>query len=61
MNSRKAVRSHNGDVTIHFGGSPETDNFRPIMPGWNYMLRIYIPEASYFDGTWVPAKAVQSD
>jgi hypothetical protein len=29
------------------------------MPNWNYMLRIYLPDTSYFDGTW-KAEAARS-
>jgi len=38
-----------GNINI---GDPSQSNFLPIMAGWNYMLRIYLPQASYFDGSW---------
>ena len=57
INSRKAKADKNGSVTIHFGGDPSKDNFLPIMSGWNYMLRIYLPQKSYFDGTWKAPEA----
>ena len=32
------------------GGTP---NFLAIMPGWNYVLRLYRPRPEVLDGTWV--------
>jgi len=52
VNSRKAVVDEDGGVTIYFGGDPNQANFLPIMPSWNFILRIYLPQASYFDGSW---------
>ena len=52
INSRKAKADKDGSVTIHFGGDSSQENFLPIMPDWNYMLRIYLPQKPYFDGTW---------
>lgn len=58
INSHKAKVDGNGEVTIHFGGDKSQPNFLPIMKGWNYMLRIYLPEKSYLDGSWVAADAL---
>lgn len=52
INSRNAKVDKDGSVTIHFGGDSSQANFLPIMPQWNYMLRIYLPQEPYFDGTW---------
>jgi hypothetical protein len=52
INSLKAKPDDDGGVTIHFGGDPSLPNFLPIMPGWNYLLRIYLPQETYFNGTW---------
>jgi len=52
LNSRKVSADEDGAITVHFGGDPSQSNFLPIMAGWNYMLRIYLPQASYFDGSW---------
>jgi hypothetical protein len=52
INSRATVIDEDGGITINFGGDPTQPNFLPIMPDWNYMLRIYLPQASYFDGSW---------
>jgi hypothetical protein len=57
VNSRKAEADEDGAVTIHFGGDSSRPNFLPIMPGWNYMLRIYLPKKPYFDGTWKAPEA----
>ncbi|MDD9301869.1 MAG: DUF1214 domain-containing protein [Desulfobacter sp.] len=57
INSRKAKADKDGSVTIHFGGDSSKENFLPIMPGWNYMLRIYLPQKAYFDGTWKAPEA----
>jgi len=57
INSRKATIYEDGAVTVHFGGDPSQSNFLPIMPGWNYMIRIYLPQAPYFDGSWQAPEA----
>ena len=57
INSRKAKANKDGSVTIHFGGDPSQANFLPIMPSWNYMLRIYLPQEPYFAGTWSAPEA----
>ena len=57
VNSRKAKVDEDGAITVHFGGDPSQSNFLPIMAGWNYMLRIYLPQAPYFDGSWKAPKA----
>ena len=41
-----------GNVTIHFGGDPGQDNFLPILPGWNYIVRMYRPRKEILEGTW---------
>lgn len=57
INSRKAKVDEDGAITVHFGGDSSQSNFIPIMPGWNYMIRIYLPQAPYFDKTWKPSDA----
>lgn len=51
VNSRKTEANPDGSVTIHFGGDPTKPNFLPIMENWNYMLRIYLPQEAYFNGS----------
>jgi hypothetical protein len=39
-------------LTIHFGGDPTQPNFLPIVPGWNYIVRLYRPRKAIWEGTW---------
>jgi hypothetical protein len=39
-------------MTIHFGGDPKSVNYLRIMPGWNYIVRLYRPRAEILDGRW---------
>ena len=40
-------------MTIQFGGCDgNAANCLPIVPGWNYMVRLYRPRAEILDGTW---------
>ena len=61
FNNVTAKKDEDGSVTIHFGGDPEADNFLPIVPGWNYIVRMYKPGPEILDGSWTfPApKAVK--
>ncbi|WP_382304422.1 DUF1214 domain-containing protein [Herbiconiux sp. UC225_62] len=53
INSLTAVRDADGGVTIRFGVQLDgVANALPIMPGWNYVLRLYRPHQSVLDGTW---------
>jgi len=53
INNLTAKRNADGSVTIQFGGpnDPAVNHF-PIMPGWNYMVRLYRPHHEILDGTW---------
>ena len=53
MNSSFTKASANGETVLNFGGDPSADNYVPVYPGWNATLRIYTPQAEYFDGSWV--------
>ncbi len=57
LNSRKTEANPDGSVTIRFGGDPTAPNFLPVMENWNYMLRIYLPQEAYFDGSWQAPEA----
>ena len=52
LNNVTAKRDADGSVTIPFGGDGSTLNDLPIVPGWNYVFRIYRPRKEPLDGTW---------
>ncbi len=52
VNNVTAKPNADGSVTIHFGGDESAPNFIPIMPGWNYTVRMYRPRKELLDGTW---------
>ncbi|MCC4908110.1 DUF1214 domain-containing protein [Microbacterium sp. cx-59] len=57
INSLTATPDADGAVTIRFGVQLDgADNALPIMPGWNYVLRLYRPLPSVLDGTWTPPR-----
>jgi hypothetical protein len=52
FNNVTAKKHKDGSITIHFGGDPKADNFLPIVPGWNYIVRLYRPRKEILDGSW---------
>ncbi|NUT74863.1 DUF1254 domain-containing protein [Pseudomonas sp. C1C7] len=53
LNNLTAKKDQSGRVSVQFGGcTASTDNCLPIMPGWNYMVRFYLPQKSILDGSW---------
>ena len=53
LNNITAKKNADGSVTIQFGGCDgKIPNCLPIMPGWNYMVRLYRPRAEILNGTW---------
>jgi hypothetical protein len=52
FNNVTAKKAKDGSVTIHFGGDPKADNFLPIVPGWNYIVRMYKPGPEILNGSW---------
>ncbi|NWL81137.1 carboxylesterase [Pseudomonas taiwanensis] len=53
LNSITAKKAADGSVTVQFGGCDgKVVNCLPVMPGWNYMVRLYRPGAEVLDGTW---------
>ncbi len=53
LNNITAKKEPDGSVVIQFGGCERgVANCLPIMPGWNYMVRLYRPRPEILDGTW---------
>ena len=53
INSLTATPDSDGSTTIRFGVNLDgVANALPIMPGWNYVLRLYRPRPSVLDDTW---------
>ena len=53
LNSLTAKPNPDGSFTVQFGGcSKETSNCLPIMPDWNYTVRMYRPRQEIVDGAW---------
>jgi hypothetical protein len=53
LNNTTAKKGADGSVTVQFGGCDgKIPNCLPIMPGWNYMVRLYRPRQEILDGTW---------
>lgn len=53
LNNLTAQKNADGSVTIQFGGCNDgVANCIPIVPGWNYMVRLYRPRAEVLDGSW---------
>ncbi len=53
LNNLTAKKGDDGSVTVQFGGyDGKTPNCLPIMPGWNYIVRLYRPRKEVLDGTW---------
>jgi hypothetical protein len=53
VNNITAQQNADGSITVQFGGCDgKTANCLPIVPGWNYMVRLYRPRAEILNGTW---------
>jgi hypothetical protein len=52
FNNVTAKKNEDGSITVHFGGDPKQPNFLPIVPGWNYIVRMYRPKKEVLDGSW---------
>jgi para-nitrobenzyl esterase len=53
LNNLTAKPNADSSFTIQFGGcTKETVNCLPIMPGWNYTVRLYRPRPEILDGSW---------
>lgn len=58
MNNVTGKKNADGSMTIHFGGDPKASNYLPITKGWNYVIRLYLPETKVLEGDWVPPSPV---
>ena len=53
LNNLTAKANPDGSVTVQFGGCQKsTANCLPIVPGWNYRVRLYRPRNEIIDGSW---------
>jgi hypothetical protein len=53
VNNLTAKPNRDGSITVQFGGCQKsTPNCLPIMPGWNYTVRLYRPRKEIIDGSW---------
>jgi hypothetical protein len=53
LNNITAKKNADGSVAVQFGGCDgKIANCLPIMPGWNYLVRLYRPRAEILNGTW---------
>ncbi len=53
FNNVTAAKSEDGTTTIQFGGCDTgTVNCLPTPEGWNYLVRLYRPQAAILDGSW---------
>lgn len=57
VNSVTATPEPDGSVVVHFGVHPQSQpNYLYVMPGWNFLMRMYRPHPEVLDGRWtVPA------
>ncbi|MUL03185.1 DUF1214 domain-containing protein [Aliivibrio fischeri] len=52
-NSLTAKPNDDGSITINFGDcTPDKRNCLPITNGWNYLVRMYEPQAKVISGEW---------
>ncbi len=53
LNNITSKKDPDGAITIQFGGCDgRIPNCLPIMPGWNYTVRLYRPRAEILNGKW---------
>jgi len=53
LNNVTARKNPDGSVTVQFGGSENgAPNCLPIVPGWNYLVRLYRPRPEILTGQW---------
>jgi hypothetical protein len=53
INSITGTKGADGAITVQFGGCDgKIPNCLPIVPGWNYTVRLYRPRAEILSGKW---------
>jgi len=52
LNSITAKKETDGSIIIRFGGDNKAANYLPIVPGWNYTVRLYRPKPELLNGKW---------
>lgn len=53
LNNITAKKDEHGRIVVQFGGCDgSVPNCLPVMPNWNYMVRLYRPRAEVLDGSW---------
>jgi hypothetical protein len=53
LNNITAKRDVDGAYTIQFGGCGDgAGNCLPVVPGWNYLVRLYRPQPQILNGSW---------
>lgn len=53
VNNITAKKNGDGSIPIQFGGCDgQVPNCVPIVPGWNYTVRLYRPHAEILRGVW---------
>lgn len=53
INDLTAAKDANGGVTVQFGGCDgKIPDCLPTPEGWNWMVRLYRPDAQILDGAW---------
>ncbi|MDP9877514.1 hypothetical protein J2W25_001820 [Variovorax boronicumulans] len=53
LNNLSARKEADGSVKVQFGGCDgKAPNCLPIMAGWNYMVRLYLPRAQVLNRQW---------
>lgn len=59
LNSVTVRHARDHSAAIQFGGcAAGQQNCLPVLPGWNYMVRLYRPRAAILDGSWTFPAAV---
>lgn len=62
LNNITAAKAADGSINVQFGGCDmaKIENCIPIMPGWNYTVRLYRPRVQILNGSWTFPQATPS-